>query len=80
MSNNQIVNMIEQRIRSEVRPQAMAMADEMRVRLEAEVTGLGCSHYLTSLHKFVDEVCDQYSEKLVNERYSALVDKLLRDA
>jgi hypothetical protein len=76
---NLILDMVEQRIRSEVRPQAEAMADAMHKRLEVEITELGCGHYLTSLHKFVGEVRDQYCEKLVKDRYAALVDKLLRD-
>ena len=74
---NRLTVMIEERIRKEVRPEVEVMADALHKRLEAELSAIGVSHWRTCMHQLVQEAREGYAEKLINDRYSDLVSRLL---
>lgn len=68
----QILPMIEQRIREEVEPRVQEAEKDLIAIIKIELGKLGINADLTKTHQYVSGIADRYRERLVGERMEAL--------
>lgn len=75
--SQQILPMIEQRIRGAVEPQAQQAEKDLNAIINIELGKLGFNPAMTNTGQYVSGIADKYRERLVAERIAALVDSLV---
>ena len=73
----QILPMIEQRIRDEIEPRAQQAEKDLIAIISIELGKLGINPSLTGTHAYARGIADNYRERLVGERIEAIVDGLV---
>lgn len=73
----QILPMIEQRIRDDIEPRAQQVEKDLVAIINIELGKLGINPSMTSTYQFAQGIADKYLERLVCERIEAIVDGLI---